>query len=204
MKIPVEYRVPALLLGIYLLENLVAAAAPLDRVTWLAESLTAWIPLAFILVWYLRGGRLSAAAWLAMAPWFLLQTVGAHYSFEHVPFDWITEIFGFQRNHFDRVCHFCVGGFAFPVIEILERRELIRGRGLTVFFVVMGVFGFAALFEVIEMLYAICASPEAGAAFLGSQGDIWDAQKDMLADGLGAMCFSAFYCLLHPAGAKKE
>ena len=193
-----EHRLPALLLGIYIVENVVAAISPADRTTWLAESFTAWIPLAAILFWYRRGVRLSAAAWLAIAPWFLLQTLGAHYTFEHVPFGWVTELFGFQRNHFDRICHFCVGGFAFPALELLERRGAIRGRGLALFCVVMGIFGFAAIFEIFEWLYAASASPEAGAAFLGSQGDIWDAQRDMLADGLGAICASAFYCLLNP------
>jgi len=193
-----EHRLPALLLGIYIVENAVGAIAPVDRATWLAESLTAWVPLAGILIWYGCGGRLSRAAWLAIAPWFLLQTLGAHYTFEHVPFGWVTEFFGFQRNHFDRICHFCVGGFAFPALELLERRGAIRGRGLAVFCVVMGIFGFAAIFEIFEWLYAVSVSPEAGAAFLGSQGDIWDAQRDMLADGLGAICASLLYCLLDP------
>ena len=193
-----EHRLPALLLGIYIVENVVGAIAPVDRSTWLAESLTAWVPLAGILIWYGCGGRLSRAAWLAIAPWFLLQTLGAHYTFEHVPFGWVTEFFGFQRNHFDRICHFCVGGFAFPALELLERRGAIRGRALAVFCVVMGIFGFAAIFEIFEWLYAVSVSPEAGAAFLGSQGDIWDAQRDMLSDGLGAICASVFYCLLDP------
>ena len=198
MKIKAEKWVPALLLGVYVAESLVTAVAPVDRTTWFAENLTAWIPLAAIMVWYWRGGRLSAAAWLAMAPWFLLQTVGAHYTFAQAPFGWVTELFGFQRNHFDRVCHFCVGGFAFPVLELLERRDAIRGRALAVFVAVMGIFGFAAIFEIFEWLYAVWSSPEAGSAFLGSQGDVWDAQKDMLADGLGAVCAAMLYCLMTP------
>ena len=203
MKIRAERVVPVLL-GVYFIENVICAVSPYDRTTWLAESLTAWIPLFFLLVCYFRGGRLSVAACCAMAPWFLLQTVGAHYSFELVPFDRVTEFFHFERNHFDRVCHFCVGGFAYPVIEVFERRKLIADRALTVFCVIMGVLGFAAVFEIIEWLYAVFSSPEAGAAFLGSQGDIWDAQKDMLADGLGACCASALYCLLNPCGGAEK
>ena len=198
MKIKSETWVPVLLLGVYIAESFVTAIAPVDRTTWFAENLTAWIPLAAIMVWYRRGGRLSAAAWLAMAPWFLLQTIGAHYTFAQVPFGWVTELFGFQRNHFDRICHFCVGGFAFPVLELAERRGAIRGRALAVFAVVMGIFGFAAIFEIFEWLYAVLSSPEAGSAFLGSQGDVWDAQKDMLADGLGAACAAMLYCLMTP------
>ena len=64
---------------------------------------------------------------------------------------------------------------------------------------VMSIFGFAAIFELIEWCYAAMADAQSGTLFLGSQGDIWDAQKDMLADGLGAICTTAAYCFIRPA-----
>ena len=64
-------------------------------------------------------------------------------------------------------------------------------------FAVAAIFAVASLFEIVEWLYAASASPTAGAEFLGSQGDIWDAQKDMLADGLGAILASVLYHLAH-------
>ena len=68
--------------------------------------------------------------------------------------------------------------------------------------VIMGIFGFAAIFELIEWLYAEFNDPASGSAFPGSQGDIWDAQKDMLCDGLGAITTVCFYTLF--SGQKKS
>ena len=62
----------------------------------------------------------------------------------------------------------------------------------------LGIVAFAGLFEIFEWLYAVTASPDAGVAFLGSQGDAWDAQKDMLADTLGATVTLALHRLLTP------
>lgn len=132
-----------------------------------------------------------------MAIFIFCHTIGGHYTFEKVPFGFITELFDFQRNHFDRMCHFMVGFFAYPILEIIENRELVRGRFLAIIFVVMCIFGFAGIFEIVEWLYAAFSNPEAGSAFLGSQGDIWDAQKDILADGLGAITASILYCLIN-------
>jgi putative membrane protein len=72
----------------------------------------------------------------------------------------------------------------------------MKGRFFASFMVVMGIFGFAAIFELIEWLYAEFSSPASGSAFLGSQGDIWDAQKDMLCDGLGAITTACVYALV--------
>ena len=88
-----------------------------------------------------------------------------------------------------------VGFFAFPALEYWESRELIRGRSLTIFLAIMGIFGIAGIFELVEWIYAELAAPEEGSAFLGSQGDIWDAQKDILSDGLGAICSSILFTI---------
>jgi putative membrane protein len=123
--------------------------------------------------------------------------VGGHYTFEKVPFDAITEFFGFERNHYDRICHFMVGFFAYPAMEFFEKQGIIKGRCWAALLMVMMIFGVAAVFELVEWIYAELAAPEAGNAFLGSQGDIWDAQKDMLSDGLGAVFATSLYAALH-------
>ncbi len=187
---------PIILLTLYLLETMALGVDPSSRSTWLAESITAWIPLACLIVLYVRKIRFSNTAYLCMALWFFLHTIGGHYTFAEVPFDWITNTFHFSRNNFDRICHFMVGSFAYVLLEVSERYRLVRIFGLSVFLTIMTIFGFAAIFELIEWIYAECSSPEDGIAFLGSQGDIWDAQKDMLADGLGAICFSALYACI--------
>ena len=194
---------PLCLLILYILEAILLGIAPADRKVWWAENLIAWIPIAGIVLMYLRGIRFSNTAYALMFVFFALHTVGGHYTFEHVPFGAVTRFFGFERNHYDRICHFAVGLFAFPTIEYLEQHDLVKGRRLLCVLTVMSIFGFAAIFELIEWGYAAWADSQAGTLFLGSQGDVWDAQKDMLADGLGAICTTAFYCLLRRGKTSK-
>jgi len=181
---------------VYLTEVVLLGISPYSRTVWIAENLTGLIPAAGLCLLYWKGVRFSNAAYTLVALYFILHTVGGYYTFERVPFGFITDLFGFERNHYDRVCHFLVGTFAFMTLEYIERTRLMRSRAAAVFFTVMSIFGFAAVFELIEWIYAVLANPEAGSAFLGSQGDIWDAQKDMLSDGLGAIVCSALYVLM--------
>ena len=118
----------------------------------------------------------------------LVLIVGAHYTHERVPlFDWIRDACGLERNHYDRFAHFCVGLLCvIPVREVLVRATPLRGAWLAAISIV-SILGFAASYEISEWWIAALTSPETGAAYLGSQGDPWDAQKDMLLDGLGAM-----------------
>ena len=189
-------RLPLFLLILYILEAALLGISPVDRSVWWAENLTAWIPIAVLLMMYRRGMRFSDTAYCLMFVFFALHTVGGHYTFEQVPVGAMTRFFGFERNNYDRLCHFLVGVFAFPMLEYLERNKLVKGRTLLCFLTVMSIFGFAAIFELIEWCYAAWADAKSGTLFLGSQGDVWDAQKDMLADGLGAICTSVVYCFL--------
>ena len=118
----------------------------------------------------------------------LVLVVGAHYTHERVPlFDWIKEPLGWARNHYDRFAHFCVGFLVvIPVREMLRRFTPLRGGWLGVMSVV-SILAFAAFYEMTEWWIAAATSPETGAAYLGSQGDPWDAQKDMLMDWIGAV-----------------
>jgi putative membrane protein len=121
-----------------------------------------------------------------------------------VPFDWVTDFFGFSRNHFDRMAHFSVGFYAFAIAEWLDRRQLVANRVLLFSYPVFSIASVAALYEIIEWLYAALANPEAGIAYLGSQGDIWDAQKDMLADTLGALVATCSYFTLRKPQVGKQ
>lgn len=189
-------KIPRYLLGFYLLEVILLGISPVDRTTWIAENLTALIPVTVLTVMYWRGIRFSNTAYSLLLIFFALHTVGGHYTFAKVPVEPIMDFLGFERNHFDRVCHFLVGTFAFPAMEYLDHYKMIRSRVVSAFFVCLGIFGVAALFELVEWVYAELAAPDAGIAFLGSQGDIWDAQKDMLADGLGGILTILLYALL--------
>ncbi len=142
---------------------------------------------------YLKGVCFSNTAYLLMSVLIYLHTVGGHYTFAQVPFGWVTDLLGAQRNHFDRLAHFSVGFYAYALLEFAETRRLSTRRVFSVVFAIAAILAMAALFEIAEWLYAVAADPVAGAEFLGSQGDLWDAQKDMLADGLGAIVAAVLY-----------
>jgi putative membrane protein len=125
----------------------------------------------------------------------VLHTIGGHYTFERVPFDFVTNLLGAQRNHYDRMAHFSVGFYAYAIAEVLYEKRLVRSRFVLISYPVLTIVAVAALYELFEWLYAVSADPSAKIAVLGSQGDIWDAQKDMLSDGLGAIVATAVFAL---------
>lgn len=193
-KIPANAGATALaLLVIYIIESVVLGIAPYDRTIWWSENIIGWLCVAALALMYWRGIRFSATAYILMSLFLYWHTVGGHYTFERVPFDWVSNLIGAERNHFDRVSHFAVGFFAWPYIEFVEMKKLSNSRVFTAVTAIAGILAFAGFFELVEWQYAANAAPEAGAAFLGSQGDIWDAQKDMTADTLGAIVTTAAY-----------
>jgi len=142
--------------------------------------------------------RFSNTAYFLMSILVFLHTLGGHYTFAQVPFEWVTNLFGFERNHFDRVAHFSVGLYAFAIVEFMCLKRLITVRWVAYLFAIFAILSVASIYEIIEWIVAIIFSEEDSMAFLGSQGDIWDAQKDMLSDGLGAVVEVAIYHLLPP------
>jgi len=170
----------------------VSAIRPHSFAVWMTEIF--WVAgLLVILLSTRRIFRFSLAAYSCFFAWVMLQTVGAHYTFELVPMDWLKEPLGLVRNPYDRIAHFSVGWFAFPFAELFLRKGWVRSAVLAAFFAVMTVVAIAGLWELVEWQYAVIEGGDAGAAFLGSQGDIWDAQKDILCDTLGAICSSGLF-----------
>ncbi len=182
-----------LLLTGYAILFVVLAVNPVDRPTWFAENLTVWIIIGAILILYIRGTRFSNTAYALMFVLIYLHTIGGHWTFALVPFDYVTNLFDFERNHFDRIAHFSVGFYAFAIAEWLYTKKLVANRFLLFTYPVFTIATIAMGYEVIEWIYAASAAPEAGLAYLGSQGDIWDAQKDMLADTLGAILATTLF-----------
>ena len=162
---------------------------------WLAENL----PIALIVVTLIATRRLfrfSSLVYALMAVLIYLHTIGGHYTFERVPFGWVNELFGWQRNQFDRFAHFSVGFYAYGIAELLLAKRLVSSKVVLFLFPVFTIFTVAAAYEIIEWWFAALSDPAAGTAFLGSQGDIWDAQKDMLADGCGAIVATALFWMV--------
>jgi putative membrane protein len=169
------------------------AIAPYSRATWWVENIPIVLIAAALVAMYLRGFVFSSAAYILMAVLLYLHTIGGHYTFERVPFGFVTDLFGFHRNHFDRMAHFSVGFYAYAIAEAMVRTRAVRKRLVLFLFPVFAI-GFVAMsYEVFEWQYAVMDGGTSGAEFLGSQGDVWDAQEDMLSDTLGAIVATAAF-----------
>lgn len=191
-----NWTVPVGLLTLYLVVFTVCAIEPYDRAVWWAENIPVMIVVG-VLVALAPKFRFSNTSNIFMSVFIILHTIGGHYTFERVPFDWVNELFGFERNHYDRMAHFSVGFYAYPIAEVLMRKRLVRSRWIVSLFPVFAIAAVAGIYEVFEWQYAVSADPQAGAAVLGSQGDVWDAQKDILADTLGAILVMGLFFYRH-------
>ncbi|SKA63126.1 DUF2238 domain-containing protein [Desulfobaculum bizertense] len=189
-----KQRLPGFLATVFVPFWVYMAINPFARDVWWAENIPIMAVFLLLVLTY-RSFRFSSLAYAFMAFWLFWHTIGGHYTFANVPFDAFTDFFGFERNHFDRIGHFSVGFYAFPIAELLLRKRWC-GPVLACFFALFSIMSIAAGYEIIEWIYAVSDGGEAGVEFLGAQGDIWDAQKDMLADTLGAVfSLAVFYVL---------
>lgn len=197
MKLNIRQYVPHILLAIYCIVFIWGAINPFDRAVWWAENIPIFAIVSFLVFLYYRGVRFSNTAYIFMAFLPIIHTIGGHYTFERVPFDFVNNIFGFQRNMYDRFGHFSVGFFAYGIAEYMWKTKKVSslGLGLLLGFTIIGTV--AGIYEIIEWIYAVKEGGSAGIAFLGSQGDIWDAQKDMALDMLGAVFVLAILFVRH-------
>jgi len=169
-----------------------------DRFTWCLE--VSWVALGLLVLAALAADRVRLTPLLRlglMLHAFIL-IYGGIYTYEFVPLgDWMKDAFGFARNHYDRIGHFAQGFFpALLLREVFTRSRAANGVGWTELFVFLGCMAFTAFFELIEFGTAL-AFGQASNAYLGSQGDIWDAQWDMLFCGVGALASIFFLGPLH-------
>jgi putative membrane protein len=174
------------------IEAILLGIAPYARPIWFAEMV--W-PIGLWLILFLtrKSVPFSTTSYVIFFIWMALQVGGAHTSFERVPMDWLMTPLGLVRNPYDRIAHFAIGWFAFPFAELIFHKSWTPTKGLAAFFAIMCTIAMAGLWELIEWAYAVVEGGETGAAFLGSQGDPWDAQKDIGCDSLGALCASLYF-----------
>ncbi|HEX2220159.1 MAG TPA: DUF2238 domain-containing protein, partial [Gemmatimonadales bacterium] len=166
---------------------LAAAVAPRDRADWAMENLLV-VSLVVALAGTYRVLPLSGGSYLCIATFLTLHTVGAHYTYPQVPIgEWAREQFGWSRNHYDRLVHFGFGLFmTYPVRELLIRTAGARGFW-THYLPLEMILALSGAYELFEWGAAAVLAPELGSAYLGAQGDQWDAHRDMLAAVLGAV-----------------
>jgi putative membrane protein len=164
---------------------------PKDRLTWVLEAGPAMIGLLVI-----AQSRKSFPLTPLLYFWILVHCivlmVGAKYTYAEVPlFDKISDLFGWERNNYDKVGHFMQGFVpALLAREILLRKKLVNADGWRNFIILSICLAFSAFYELIEWWAALLIGEDAD-AFLGTQGYVWDTQSDMAWALLGA-----FVCLI--------
>jgi len=174
-----------------------SAINPADRLTWVLEVAPVVIALPLLFFTY-RSFVFTPLVYVLILIHALILLVGGHYTYAEVPlFNWLRDTYELSRNYYDRVGHFAQGFVpAMVAREILLRKSpLVAGRWL--FFIVSCIcLSISAFYEFIEWWVAVY---EGGAAdaFLGTQGDVWDTQWDMLIALAGAVTAQVFLVKVH-------
>ena len=181
-KAPLE----AWLLAAYAAAWLLLAIDPVDRLVWFFENLLVFLGIPIlVLTW--STFRFSSPSYLCAFVFLMVHAVAAHYGYANVPVPW--EDWGFARNHTDRVVHLAFGLLAaYPVEELLRRLARV-GPGWREGLAVVTTFALAAAFEVVEWAAVLVGGDAVGprgGGYLGTQGDEFDAVKDMALGLAGA------------------
>ncbi len=164
-----------------------AAIEPIYPHVWFLENLLVFIFVRIILLTG-RYFQLSKLSYTLITVFMALHVVGSHYTYAEVPFGYtLQDWFGAGRNMYDRMVHFSFGLLlAYPMRELLLR--VAHARGIWGYLLPPAlVLAYSGFYEIIEWMVAERVNPEAGLAFLGAQGDVWDGQKDMLLAFVGAI-----------------
>jgi len=130
--------------------------------------------------------------------------IGAKYTYAEVPlFDYFKEVFGFERNNYDKVGHFMQGFVpAFIARELLVRLKVVNGKNWLKYIVVSICLAISAFYEFVEW-WVSAATGESADSFLGTQGYVWDTQSDMLYATIGAIIAVTVFSRLHDMSMKK-
>jgi len=180
-------RYHMVLLAVFAAVWIWAAVDPVYPHDWLLENYLVFIFVPVILL-VGRYFRLSNLSYTLITLFMCMHVVGSHYTYAEVPFGvTLQHWFGAERNMYDRLVHFSFGLLmAYPMREMFHRVAR-AGTFWSFWLPVELVLAFSAVYEIIEWLVAAGVDPSAGLAFLGAQGDVWDAQKDMVVAGIGAV-----------------
>ena len=194
-----RYAYPLGLLGLFILFWLALAIRPWFRHDWLLENIAVFVLLPLFAA-TAHKLRFSNLAYTLLFIFLCAHEIGAHYTYSLVPYDAayrtltgrsLDALLGFQRNQYDRLVHFLFGLLLLPLaVELFEAKAPPRG----VWSFLMPVFfieSLSAIYELVEWLAAIVFGGELGQAYLGTQGDAWDAQNDMTLALLGAVIAQA-------------
>ena len=188
------------LLGLFVVWFGVWAIDPPHPQDFLLEHILTVVSIVALCLMF-RRFRLSNLSYTLIFVFLFIHVIGAHYTYSEVPYDsWSTtiaswfgvhgfslnEFLGFSRNHYDRLVHFCFGFLlAYPAREVFVR--IARARGFWSYYLPIDiVMAFSMIYELLEWGIALIFAGDVGQSYLGTQGDVWDAHKDMALATLGA------------------
>jgi len=183
------------LIAVFIVLWAVLAIEPVSRGDWFLENILTliFVPLLVASYWVLPFSRVSYGL---IFLFLCLHSLGAHYTYSQVPYDaWfesltgssLNALMGWERNHFDRLVHFSYGLLlAYPVRELFFR--VANARGFWSYFLPLDVvMSTSMVFELIEWAVAVWVGGDLALDYLGTQGDVWDAHKDMALASTGAL-----------------
>ena len=182
-----KWRYPLSLLALYAVIWTALAIDPVFRDDWLLENLLVFVTIPLLIV-AARRLRFSDFTYTCLFVFFVFHSIGSHYTYSLVPYDeWfqaltgtsLDGLLGFERNHYDRLVHFLYGLLVAPAAVEIFAHYGRYPRVWAVLFPALFVFAHAGIYEIIEWTAAAVFGGELGQAYLGTQGDIWDGQKDM-------------------------
>jgi len=173
---------PIILLVLWLAVGVIfvwSAIHPHDYFTWILEVFPAIIGAVILAATY-RRFRFTPLVYSLIAIHMVILMIGGHYTYAEVPFgNWIRDYFALSRNHYDRLGHFAQGFVpAMIAREVLLRLNVLKRGGWLFGLVVSVCLAISALYELFEWTVSALTG-SAGDAFLGTQGDVFDTQKDM-------------------------
>lgn len=164
-----------------------ASISPLDRATWVLENILLAVG-TFWLIGTGRRWRLSHSSYVLVFLFFVLHVAGAHYTYSKMPLGlWLQSVLELERNHYDRLVHLL---FGLLLVHPFRNQVMLAARmpgswgSLVAFLIIVSL---STVYELMEWATAAIVSPDNALAFLGTQGDIFDSQKDTALAVLGAV-----------------
>lgn len=166
---------------------------------WFLENILVAVFLIILAITWKRNG-LSHLSYLLLLIFFFFHEYGAHYKYADVPLgEWLKPYFQTTRNHFDRAIHFAFGLLCtWPLAEAVRSFSGVGGRWWPAFVALLANLSFSALYEMMEFSVAQLVAPDIGLEFVGAQGDVWDAEKDMALALIGSIPPLIFWMLTQP------
>ncbi len=188
LGIPKGLKLPLALGGVMLIIFAITFfTTPEGKLNWLLEVGPGLIGLVALGITY-RRFPMTPIIYVVVFIHICILVYGGYYTYAKAPLgEWAKLTFGWARNDYDKVGHFAFGFFPVLILrEVLLRQTRLERGGWFTFILINVIFGFAAIYELIEWAAALALDPAGGDAFLGTQGYVWDAQSDMLYAGIGA------------------